>query len=541
MNYWKITILITVFLISLFLRFYQLDKLPPGLILDEASEGYNAFSLLNTGKDRYGEPFPVLFRSFESFQAPLYTYLTIIPVYFFGNSIFSVHFISAVSGMILVLVTFFLLTGDKKINRALLSAFLVGISPWAVFFSRIGTEANLGVSLFSVSFLLFYLSLKNQNIFPLATFILGLSTHAYYSERLISVLFLGGFVWLFRSKLLFNKKLVFLGIIFFLLTQIPHLLISNSSAFTRRITEVNYFSEQFFQSNGGELKNLVFGKFLFIIREFLSQYTSYFSPRNLFFDPDPQGARSMPDLSVFYNWMLIPFIFGLRYLIIKRNLPLIRMLILLIILSPLSAALTKDPFYTLRTLVFFWAITIMIAFGLYSLLSIKFSFKVKIAILILILLVSLSKLYISYFVLLKFERSENYGFSYIELLGKIEQMKDKKFMVDTYKEVGAGIRFAYLMEYNPVELQKDLKEKLAGDYYGNFQFNEVYVLDNIEIRPIFWPKDICIDQVLVGDPLAISSQQVEEHHLTFLFDIKDTAGNVTLIAYSTNPNKACKI
>ncbi len=107
---WKIIIpFFVVVFIAVVLRFYQLDKIPPGLIIDEASEGYNAFSLLKTGKDRYGQSYPILFRSFGSFQAPLYTYLTIIPVYLFGNSIFSIHFISAISGLVLITVTFVLL------------------------------------------------------------------------------------------------------------------------------------------------------------------------------------------------------------------------------------------------------------------------------------------------------------------------------------------------------------------------------------------------------------------------------------------------
>src|SRR3989337_4038272 len=112
---WKhLVIFLAVVLVAVALRFYQLDRIPPGLIIDEASEGYNAFSILHTGKDRYGQIFPILFRSFGSFQAPLYTYLSVIPIYLFGNSIFSIHFVSAVSGVILVITTFILLVNFEK-------------------------------------------------------------------------------------------------------------------------------------------------------------------------------------------------------------------------------------------------------------------------------------------------------------------------------------------------------------------------------------------------------------------------------------------
>ena len=58
-------VLIFLFIIALagFLRFWQLGEIPPGLNIDEVSEGYNAYSLLETGKDRYGMVTPVIFKS----------------------------------------------------------------------------------------------------------------------------------------------------------------------------------------------------------------------------------------------------------------------------------------------------------------------------------------------------------------------------------------------------------------------------------------------------------------------------------------------
>lgn len=538
-----IIIFLVIIVYAVVLRFYQLDKIPPGLIIDEASEGYNAFSILHTGKDRYGQNLPILFRSFGSFQAPLYTYLSVIPIYLFGNSIFSIHFISAISGVLLVGLTFILMNdlNKRKITGLpYISAFLVAISPWAIFFSRIGTEASLGVTIFGVSFLIFYFSIKHLWLFPLAMFILGLSTHAYYSERLISVLFLIGFILLFRKALFLKKKILILGLIIFALTQIPHLLIINSGAFTRRITQVDYLSNVFFQNNSGDLYNVPLGKQLFIIREFSSQYLAYFSPKNLFFDPDAQGARSMPDLSVFYPWMIIPFIFGLKTLLTNYRSSFMQMLILLIILAPIPASLTRDPFSTIRTLIFLWGITIIIAYGVHYLLSKITRIGFKTLIVAAVLLFSFTQLYLSYFVLLKYERSENYGYSYLELLKKIETMRDSQFVVDSSRELGTGVRFAFIKKYNPLLLQKTLKNQVKGEYYSNFEYDELYTLDNIEARPIAWGTDIYKKQILVGDLLAISDSQAKEHYLKFLFDIQDRAGNIALKAYATDPVAKCR-
>ena len=125
------------------------------------------------------------------------------------------------------------------------------------------------------------------------------------------------------------------------------------------------------------------------------------------------------------------------------------------------------------------------------------------------------------------------------MLKRTEQMEDKKFVVDSTRELGTGIRFAFFKKYDPLALQKILGNQILNRYYSSFEYDEPYVLDNIEARPIFWKEDVCKEQVLVGDSLAISDGQIKEHYLRFLFDVKDMAGNVALRAYATDPGKKC--
>ena len=102
----------------------------------------------------YGQSFPILFRASGSYQPPIYTYLTIIPTIIFGNSIFTVKSVSAMSGVGLVLLTYFLVSSlspkSKKeaITLGLIAAGIVAISPWSIHFSRLAVEANLGVLIF---------------------------------------------------------------------------------------------------------------------------------------------------------------------------------------------------------------------------------------------------------------------------------------------------------------------------------------------------------------------------------------------------------
>jgi len=98
----EIYILIMAIILGALLCFYKLGSIPNGLCVDEALSGYNAFSILLSGKDEYGKVLPVVFRFFGSYSPPLYVYLTAPAVAIFGLNIFSIRFISALFGVIIL-------------------------------------------------------------------------------------------------------------------------------------------------------------------------------------------------------------------------------------------------------------------------------------------------------------------------------------------------------------------------------------------------------------------------------------------------------
>ncbi|MDP7079793.1 MAG: hypothetical protein QF415_07885, partial [Candidatus Undinarchaeales archaeon] len=60
-----------VMALALLLRIVWLTSVPPGLIPDELSIGYDAYSLLLTGEDMHNEPYPILFLSLGEYKNPL--------------------------------------------------------------------------------------------------------------------------------------------------------------------------------------------------------------------------------------------------------------------------------------------------------------------------------------------------------------------------------------------------------------------------------------------------------------------------------------
>src|SRR3990167_2080459 len=99
-------ILLVIIIIAAILRLWNLGGNPPHLTPDEAALGYNAYSILKTGKDEYGQILPVIFKSFGDYKPGLYVYLTVPFVAIFGLTEFAVRLPSALFCILSVFLIF---------------------------------------------------------------------------------------------------------------------------------------------------------------------------------------------------------------------------------------------------------------------------------------------------------------------------------------------------------------------------------------------------------------------------------------------------
>lgn len=539
MNKLQKIILGLIVVLAFVLRFYNLNHVPPGLHADEASQGFNAFSILKTGKDMYGKRFPILFRASGSYQPPIYTYLLIIPTILFKNSVFTVKSVSAVCGVGLTLLTFFIVKSflkNKKdsVTLGLIASGIVSITPWSIHFSRLAVEANLGVLIFATGVFLLIKSLKRKNLFPLACLILGLSTHAYYSERVIALLLLGLFLIIYKKEFLKEKKITVLGLTIFILTLLPHLFILTTGALTKRLTQVSYFGSDAFTQNS------FFVNLAEVFKQFINHYLIYFSPKNLFFDPGSALGRTTPDLSVFYPWMIFPFLIGIGYIFKNRENVFLKTVGLILLIAPIPAGLTGDLFYPLRTLDFLWTVSIAVALGCFEVWMLIKSNLVKVLLAIGLIIYSIAIFSISYFVILKYEGADGVGEPYIRLMSVLERYQDKEIRVDfSSRAWGVGIRMTYLSEVDPSIVQNNLKSQLTTKYYSPYvNAQEIFKIDNIVFEPLSW-KNVCgSDLIIVGDVLSFSPQSIVEHKLKEEFTVTNYLGEPVLYGYSTG--SVCK-
>src|SRR5947208_1214803 len=105
-------VLIGVIVLAAILRLFALSDFPVGLNADEASLGYNAYSLLQTGKDEYGTSFPLQFKSFGDYKPGLYVYFAMPFIWLMGLNELAVTLPSAMLGIATVYLVYLL---GKKI------------------------------------------------------------------------------------------------------------------------------------------------------------------------------------------------------------------------------------------------------------------------------------------------------------------------------------------------------------------------------------------------------------------------------------------
>jgi len=192
---WKL-LLILVLVLSFWLRFYRLDKIPGNLNPDEKFNGYLAYSLLTTGKDLWGNFWPLTTRTFGSWTLIGMPAVMIPSVAILGLSETAERIPGVMLGLLGTGLIFWISWLLFKSRRAgLLAALFYALSPWGIFLSRISHETVLGFTVFLLALGTF---LSGQVIW--AGLFFGLSLLTHYAYFIFVPLFLTGLVFIYRHQ-----------------------------------------------------------------------------------------------------------------------------------------------------------------------------------------------------------------------------------------------------------------------------------------------------------------------------------------------------
>lgn len=389
LNDMKKYILAGIIALAIVLRFWQLGAVPVSPDWDEAALGYNAYSILKTGRDEYGTFLPRTLRSFDDYKPPLYAYLAVPAVAVFGLNTWAVRLPAAVMGVLAVIGTYLLVielfrqlhTKAKKIisefsagASALLAAFLLAISPWHLQFSRIAFEANIGVTLNIWGLVAFFRGLVSLPWMAVSAFLFGLSLYAYHSERVFVPLLLFVLSALWRKELFADRRRVMIGIVIGLLTISPLIPVILDKSSVTRLKGTSTLSDQTGllmrsvskleddRKAGDRIGTLFDNRRIVYAKTLLDGYISHFSFRWLFLTGD-NDRHHAPDNGLLYLWEL-PFLLWGIYAVWRAGGRVGAILLGWILLAPVAASPTSETPHAIRTLVILPSLQIFTAIGI---------------------------------------------------------------------------------------------------------------------------------------------------------------------------------
>ena len=395
-KYW---LLILALVLGTVLRLYHLGILPNALTWDEAALGYNAYSIIKTGRDEFGKFLPLVFKSFGDYKPGLYVYLAIPSIFIFGLTEFATRLPSALAG-ILAIYGVFLLTNElfsmsssrpvrrggtrRSIPMGSFTALALALMPWHIHFSRGAWETNVFATLllFSLYFLLVFIRSGKFLTYSLVLALLTFVT--YQAAKLFTPLVLLLPILIYWSDFQKNFKQYFSvkknkGVVAFALAFFLSLTLSTMSGESaNRLKRLSIFgyrpgiSQELraTDNNNPVSLSLFHNQSQLTLRLVDSRYLKHLSPTVLFYEGTDVVERGhIPGMGMLLPFDIIWFALGTIFLLKSQNFKSSLLMAGLLLLSPLPVALTLSEYSTVRAFFLTIPLAIFIGLGVYYALT----------------------------------------------------------------------------------------------------------------------------------------------------------------------------
>lgn len=425
----KNKVLIIILLIASVLRLYGLDRVPVSLFGDELDVGYHAYSVLHTGKDYSGNPWPLHFESLAEWRTPLYLYSVVPTVAIFGISPLGVRIPAAVFG-ILGVWGIYLLTRqmfgdvtdrvknkDPLKNRAetiaLISAAILAFSPWHIQYSRAAFEVTMLTTFMIFGLYFFFKSLNDRSnanhpkdrknidrqgsapqnqfykkykkaIYLSISAALLISTPLIYSTaKLFMPIFILVLLVLYKKQLfVINRSHLKYALITALIIGLPTAYATLYTGGTQRFGYISVFTDPTIETEIGAKRDIdlqagltnpvarrVFhNKATFWLERISNNYLDSLSTQFLFTKGDLNLRHSIEGVGMFYKIEILAMITGMVFLVWKLNNKKAKLLLVFwIFFGMIPTAITRDGGgHATRLIIVLPPIVILMSLGLYN-------------------------------------------------------------------------------------------------------------------------------------------------------------------------------
>lgn len=471
---------------------------------DELAIGYNAFSIIQTGKDEWGESYPLVFKSFGDYKLPGLVYLTIPGVQLFGLDQFGARFMTTVLASLAIPIMFIFTRTLYRSNKlTLISTALLVFSFWHVSGSRNIYEPIVALTFSLLSYLTLYQAPAHRQKLIFSIIFFFVSIWFYHTPLFIyPILYL---LWSLRHWRKFSsqtKKWWGFG----LLTVIMLIIVNSAMVATlnqsRSETTIFMSSElndkrdetlYRFWSSGVPLHPIVtsFERVFQLSQQFVFGLIKGISPEFIFFSGGNNHWHNLRSIGLGnMNPVLLPFgLLGLFYLWKNRPSPANYFLLSLTILSVIPNALTVDSPNINRLMDFHLVLIIIASLGVQYFAQgnmtknqvwLRWRKYVGIFFVCAYTLVTVRFL-ASYFLIFNYSLHSSWHEGYAELVTKIEEHRsnyDKVIVANTADE--AHIFYLFYNAYPPEKIHQ-----YNQDVDHTHQIENVYFwfdMDNLDLE-----------------------------------------------------------
>ena len=342
---YRVVIILLAIVVLFLLYINGLAKNPPGFYVDESGIAYNAYLIGHTGRNEFGERFPLFFQFYTSgwtqWANPTQIYLLAIPFIIFKPSIWLARVYSAGWVFAACLLLGFLakqISGRRRIG--VIVALCALATPWLFEVGRLVFETFF----YPMALVLFLIAVhyaQRKQIWNWLTVgtlaaTLMLLTYTYTIGRLLGPLLAFGLVLFATNRerwIGIGKTWLAYGV-----TLLPLLIfrLSHPEALTQRFYLISYIKPE--------------TPWREILPKFIRRYLEDFSLINLLLDGDGNPRHHMPkSLGSFLIGVSILALIGLLIVIVRHwRDPWWRFILFGTLISVIPGSLTLDQFHTLR-------------------------------------------------------------------------------------------------------------------------------------------------------------------------------------------------
>ncbi len=508
------------------LRVYKLEVRPAGFTWDEAALGYNAYSLLKTGKDEFGQILPIVLKSFGDFKPGLYAYLTVSSEAVLGLTEFATRLPSALVGTLLVLVVYLLVNEILPRKYSKYCAFTLAISPWAIHFSRGAWETNLALLLTVLGVLLFVKKKYWQSFL-----FFGLTWWTYQGAKLFTPLLIMSLLFIYPTTI---KRLVKPSLLLILLllpillgigSQSGRLKVFSVFSYTRSAATVAEVLRQDKTMLPDINYYLFHSEMVDQVRGIAQRYFNHFSPNFLFFTGDWTNQRhSTPYYGNLHPGEIITLLIGF-VLLVRLKSPGGRLLAAWVLLAPLPSALSRDLVSAVRSLPMLVPLCVISGMGLSVIVHHKYLKYLFLPVLLFFVIYYLDLYYVHSPIFSAADWLSPYKSALMQVKA---EMGNYQRIVFTDKLGQPYIFTLFYLQIDPRKYQQ--QSHFNVNPYGDV--GTVGRLDKFEFRPIFWPAD----RELTSTLFVGGEYELPDH------DISTTVGvNLNEVVNYPNGKTALKI